>query len=236
MKVMITGATSGIGKELSLLYADSGADVIACGRNTEKLSQLASQSSKISPLCFELTDFSQYPEVDDDIDLLIFNAGDCQYIDNPVEFDGSLFEKIININLISIGHGLERWLKNIRKGGRVVFVSSSASLLPLPRAEAYGASKSAVTYLAKTLSVTLHKYEIGVTVVHPGFVDTPLTQRNNFPMPMLISAKQAAEKMQRGIAKGKSEISFPMSFVAVLKCLSWLPNSLWLKIATRMTS
>ncbi|RJX73678.1 SDR family NAD(P)-dependent oxidoreductase [Vibrio sinensis] len=235
MNVMITGATSGIGNELALMYAKQGDSVIACGRNQQNLDDLTMSNPAITPLCFDLTDYHHYPNIDDEIDVLIFNAGDCRYIDNALEFDGKLFADIININLISVGYGIERWIKNIKKGGRVVFISSSAGLLPLPRAEAYGASKAALTYLAQTLAVTLKKHDINVTVVHPGFVDTPLTQRNTFPMPMIIDRHQAAEKIIQGIEKGKSEINCPFLFVFIMKCLRYLPSALWQRVATRMS-
>lgn len=249
MNILITGATSGIGRALALAYAKGGDKVIACGRSAEKLDQLqrdyadeqaSARSASSVPLgtisscCFDLTDYANYPQLDSNIDLLIFNAGDCQYIDNPVDFDAKAFENVININLISIGYGLQAWLKKLNKGGRLVLVSSSASILPLPRAEAYGSSKAALSYLAKTLAVTLSKHDISVSLVQPGFVDTPLTKRNTFAMPMLIDSPLAADKIRQGIAKGRSEINVPFVFVLVMKCLRLLPSFIWQKLATRM--
>lgn len=236
MKILITGATSGIGHELALRYASEGHDVIACGRNEAKLKQLQQQHSSIQPLCFDLTDYENYPTWDQgqSLDLVIFNAGDCEYIDDPLDFDAKKFERVININLISIGYGLQTWLKHIKTGGRVALVSSSAGLLPLPRAEAYGASKAAVTYLGKTLAVRLSELNIHVSVVHPGFVKTPLTDKNTFDMPMIISTEEAAKKIMSGLAKGKSEINFPILFVLIMKCLRFLPSSTWNRLATKM--
>ncbi|UGA56589.1 SDR family NAD(P)-dependent oxidoreductase [Vibrio sp. VB16] len=237
MRILITGATSGIGKELVLSYARKGAEVMACGRNHMKLQQLTVDRPFITPLCFDLTDYESYPTMDDDfepLDMLIFNAGDCEYIDDALNFDAKKFERVININLISIGYGLQAWLKHLKPGGRLVLVSSSAGLLPLPRAEAYGASKAALSYLGKTLAIDLKKHNINVTVVHPGFVETPLTDKNSFEMPMIISSQVAAEKIMEGIAKGKPDISFPTLFIFIMKCLRVLPSSLWNRLATRM--
>ncbi|MCK6264218.1 SDR family NAD(P)-dependent oxidoreductase [Vibrio sp. ZSDE26] len=236
MKILITGATSGIGHELALRYAKEGHDVIACGRNETKLSQLQQLHSSIQPLCFDLTDYENYPEWEEGktLDLVIFNAGDCEYIDDLLDFDAKKFERVININLISIGYGLQTWLKHIKTGGRVALVSSSAGLLPLPRAEAYGASKAAVTYLGKTLAVRLTDMNIHVSVVHPGFVKTPLTDKNTFDMPMIITTEKAAEKITTGLAKGKAEINFPTLFVFIMKCLRFLPSSTWNRLATKM--
>ena len=234
MRIMITGATSGIGYQLALAYARQGHQVIACGRNQAKLDQLVTQNLNITSLCFDLTEYQDFPDLKESLDMLIFNAGDCEYIDDSLNFDAKMFERVININLISVAYGLEKWLKHINKSGRLVLVSSSAALLPLPRAEAYGTSKAGLTYLGRTLAVSLKEHEISVTTVHPGFVDTPLTQKNNFPMPMLINSKEAAIKITQGIEKGKSEINFPLVFVLLMKCFSFLPLSIWQRLASRM--
>lgn len=239
MRIMITGATSGIGKALALAYAQAGHDVIACGRSAEKLAELTDLFSHIQPLCFDLADVDSYPSLPPQqgmLDLLILNAGDCEYIDDPVHFDAKRFEKIININLISVGYCLQAWLPEIKTNGRLVLVSSSAQYLPLSRAEAYGASKAALTYLGRTLSIDLAKHNINVTLVHPGFVDTPLTERNGFTMPMLITSNQAATAIIRGIAKGKHDIAFPWLFIILIKSLAVLPFALWRRLALRMSS
>ncbi len=234
MNIMITGATSGIGKELALAYTSRGDVVLACGRSQGKLTDLIETNMNVVPLCFDLTDYENYPELDEQLDVLILNAGDCYYIDDPMDFDAKAFEKVMNINLVSVGYGLQKWLKNIKRGGRLVLVSSSAGILPLPRAEAYGASKAALTYMAKTLSLTLHRHGISVSLVQPGFVDTPLTKRNNFPMPMLIDSRYAAEKIVSGIDSGKSEINVPFKFVLMMKFLRMLPSFVWQRLALRM--
>jgi short-subunit dehydrogenase len=239
MRILITGATSGIGKSLTTQYALEGHHVIACGRNKDKLLHLASSLPSIETLCFDITHYQSYPSLGkgtQPLDLLILNAGDCEYIDNPIEFDARLFERVINTNLISVGYALQAWLKHMSPGSRLVFVSSSAGLLPLPRAEAYGTSKAALSYLAKSLSVTLSKHDINVTVVHPGFVKTPLTDKNTFKMPMIIPEEEAAINIMKGIEKGKREINFPIIFIFTMKLLRLLPWSLWQRIATRMTS
>ncbi|MGE6648113.1 SDR family NAD(P)-dependent oxidoreductase [Shewanella colwelliana] len=237
MRIMITGATSGIGKALTVAYAGAGHQVIACGRSADKLDELKQESSHIDSLCFDLTDFDNYPNLASEqtgLDLLIFNAGDCEYIDDALNFDAKRFERVININLISVAYGLQAWLKHLKPGGRLVLVSSSARFLPLPRAEAYGASKAALSYLGRTLAIDLEKHQLAVTTVHPGFVDTPLTERNTFTMPMIVSSEQAAAKIIQGLDKGLDEISFPSVFIFLMKCLRCLPFSWWRKIAKRI--
>ncbi|TVP15865.1 SDR family NAD(P)-dependent oxidoreductase [Shewanella sp. KCT] len=239
MKLMITGATSGIGKQLALGYAKAGHQVVACGRSQTKLDDLTEAQPNISTLCFDLMQYDSYPALADDhgpLDLLILNAGDCEYIDDALNFDAKRFDKIININLIAIGYALQAWLPNLKPGGRLVLVSSSAQLLALPRAEAYGASKAGLSYLAKVLAIDLAKHQIEVTLVHPGFVQTPLTDRNTFAMPMMIGAEEAASTIMRGIAKGKRDIRFPRLFIWLMQSLSLLPFSLWRRLAMRMVS
>ena len=236
MRILITGATSGIGRDLAIKYAQLGHVVIACGRSQDKLDSLTNEQDNIDPLCFDLLDYENYPDLtsDEPLDMVILNAGDCEYIDDPVNFDAKLFERVININLISIGYALEAWLKCIKPAGRVVLVSSSAGFLPLPRAEAYGASKAALTYLGRTLAVDLAAHNIHVSIVHPGFVDTPLTERNTFAMPMIISSEQAVQRIISGLEQGKSEVDFPRRFIFIMKCLRFLPKSVWHKLASRM--
>lgn len=237
MRVLITGATSGIGRELAINYAEMGYQVIACGRDEEKLCELSKQQPSIYPLCFNLLDYDDYPAIPNHlapIDLLILNAGDCEYIDDALNFNARLFERVVNINLIALGYCLEAWLKSVRVGGRLVLISSSAGLLPLPRAEAYGSSKAAVSYLGKSLAVSLKNHDISVSIVHPGFVETPLTDKNTFAMPMIISSEVASKKIISGIEKGQLEINFPSSFVRIMKVLNFLPSSLWNRLAARM--
>lgn len=237
MRIMITGATSGIGRALAESYAKAGHHILACGRSQQKLDDLVKQYPNITPLCFDLTQYQQYPAIDKvdwPLDLLIFNAGDCEYIDDALHFDAKRFERVININLISVAYGLQSWLHLVRPGGRLVMVSSSAEMLALPRAEAYGTSKAALTYLAKVLSIDLAQHEIEVSCVHPGFVDTPLTERNTFAMPMLMSSEQAADKIIAGVAKGKRDIRFPGVFIFLMRCLQLLPFSIWRRLARRI--
>ena len=102
-------------------------------------------------------------------------------------------------------------------------MGSIASEVALPRAEAYGASKAAVSYLARALQVDLKPRGIDVSIIFPGFVQTPLTEKNTFEMPMLISTEQASQAIRSGLAKGKSHIYFPKRFTLILRLIGALP-------------
>ncbi|TQF67417.1 SDR family NAD(P)-dependent oxidoreductase [Pseudoalteromonas luteoviolacea] len=230
--VLVTGATSGIGEGLVRRYASTH-KVIACGRNEQKLSALKSEN--VQPLRFDMTEKAQVIDAFnrvESVDIVILNAGVCEYIDDASSFDSSLFERVIHANVIATGYCIEALLPKIKPGGQLVVVSSSASFLPLPRAQAYGASKAALSYLTRVMQVELE--DIDVTLVHPGFVETPLTDKNDFPMPFLVSVEKACDEIYKGVESRKREIHFPKRFTLLLKLFSLLPFGLWLPLAKRI--
>ena len=233
LTILITGATSGIGESLLHKYAAEGYRVIACGRNKQKLKQLAAEYTDVVPLAFDITDIEEInlalQTINEltQIDILMLNAGDCRYIDNAKAFDGALFADVIATNLQSLGYLLEAFLPKAPAGGQVVFVSSSATLLPFPRAEAYGASKAGVDYLAKTLALDLKADEIDVTLVHPGFIKTPLTDKNDFPMPFMLTSEQAAMRIFDGVRARKSYLHFPKRLTLLMKTIAFFPDVVW---------
>ncbi|OKY27911.1 SDR family NAD(P)-dependent oxidoreductase [Thalassotalea sp. PP2-459] len=227
--VLITGATSGIGAALFALFSKHGHTLYPCGRNEEKLRELKEHSTRCQPLSFDINEIEQVnlaASQVDAIDILILNAGDCAYIDDAMAFDAANFARIINTNLTSLGNVLAAFLPKMNKGGQVVFVSSAATLLPFPKAEAYGASKAGINYLANSLRIDLEKYQIGVSLVHPGFVETPLTDRNTFDMPFILSASEAAQRIYKGVMKKKQYIHFPRRLTWLLKVLAFMPQFL----------
>jgi len=235
--VLITGATSGIGQQMALDYAKDGWKVIACGRNQQKLAELSSNDN-IDSLQFDLTDAERIAEIGRDhsqaLDLVILNAGTCEYIDDVMAFDTDLFRRVINSNVIGTADCAGAFIPHIKTGGQLAFVGSSASFLPFNRAEAYGASKAAIAYLAQSIAVDLAPHNIDVSLVSPGFVTTPLTDKNDFEMPMKISVKQASEEIRRGLSKRKKHIKTPRLFTSILGLLGQLPHSIQHWIALRM--
>lgn len=236
MKILITGATSGIGKQLALDYRKKGHEVWAVGRSEEALAGLAEQNINTGKV-----DLTQREESLkwfaglDSLDLAILNAGTCEYIDLP-DFDSDLFARVMRANVESMAVSIQGVLPLLRKGvnPHLVAVGSSAAYVPLPRAEAYGASKAAIAYMIDALRIQLTRENIFVTLVSPGFVKTPLTDRNDFPMPFRISVEKACRYIRKGIEKRKMEVHFPKRFTFFLKTLSCLPRSMWLKLALRM--
>ena len=229
MNILITGASSGIGQQLAIDYLSEGHIVYACGRNKERLDQLTDKFPKLAiGMMFDIQDLdacrSQLTNLEP-LDLIILNAGTCEYIDAK-QFDAQMFKRVLETNLVGLANCIEAVQPSISQGGRLALMGSSSSYIPLPRAEAYGASKAAVHYLARTLAITLAPMDIQVSYIAPGFVETPLTGRNDFSMPMIISTAQASTAIRKGLAKGKAEIHFPKCFTGLLKFLGLMPWAL----------
>jgi len=234
-KILITGATSGIGLALTQYYSSHKNLVYACGRNN--MTQLESMANNVIPLSFDIAQLQQVKQAAkevDSLDLLILNAGNCQYINDPRYFDSALFESVIKTNLISQAYLLECFLPLLNKGGQIAFMGSSVTYLPLSRAEAYGASKAGLDYLAMSLAVDLKSEDIHVSIIEPGFVKTPLTDKNDFPMPFLISSQQACNYIVKGLEKKKTRISFPKRMIYLMKLISLMPEQWWINLARRI--
>ncbi|MGZ9897409.1 SDR family NAD(P)-dependent oxidoreductase [Shewanella gaetbuli] len=243
--VLITGATSGIGLACAEYYTAKGFNVIACGRNQSVLNSLNVSHT----LGFDITNAQQVKQAAAELQQylaseqltlqqVILNAGTCEYVDDVMHFDASLFSRVIETNLVAVGYCIESFLPLITAKGQLGLMSSSAIYLPFSRAQAYGASKAAIDYLGRSLRLDLNLNpvtEIGVSVICPGFVATPLTDKNDFDMPMRISSEQAAVEIFNGMAKKQFEIHFPKKFTRLLKFLSWLPENLQLKILAKIS-
>ena len=231
--VLITGASSGIGLALVHRYIQNNYRVIACGRNKEKLVSLFQGLPNVIPLIFDLTSnesvHSAANSINYPVDIMILNAGDCEYIDDVEHFDSELFERIIHVNLISVGYMISAFLSKLIKGSQIAFISSIVTTLPFPKSHAYGASKAGVDYLANTLRCDLIDKGIQVSLVHPGFVKTPLTDKNDFSMPFLMTSENAAARIFKGVSQRKDYFSFPKRFTYPLKAMQLLPNALWKK-------
>ena len=244
--IWLTGASSGIGEALVRELAGHGHNLVISGRREQPLKELAmnwpaqihtavadtTNREELSALAGSLNHFG-------DLDMVILNAGTCEYLE-VAEFDSSVIETNLTTNVLGTARCLDIALPALRatrakgKPASVVIVSSSAWWFPFSRAEGYGASKAALTYLAQSLRADLAAEGIEVVVVSPGFVKTPLTDRNDFPMPFMVSAEDAARRIHQGLAKGKREIAFPRRFTWTLKALGCLPQGLIDRMAASM--
>lgn len=226
-RVLITGASSGIGLQLARDYAADGWHVTACGRNEERLETLRQAFPQIETCVFDITDLADTRAALSGklVDLAILCAGTCEYLDHGV-VEAEKVHRVMLTNFSGPVNCLDSLLPQMQPGSRVALVGSTASMVPLPRAEAYGASKAALAYFARSLAQDVKRQQVGITLVQPGFVDTPLTQRNDFAMPMIVDVVQASRFIRRGLAKGKAEIAFPALFAFILRVTSRLPLAL----------
>lgn len=238
---LITGASSGIGRQLALHYAAKGWTVYAVARSADKLNELAG-SSGIIALPLDLTDNAALSTaaqqlLDEGVvlDLVLLNAGTCEYVD-ATALDLAAFERTFAINFHAVVAATKYLLPLLKASltPQLAIVSSMAHFFPFTRAEAYGASKAAVSYFADSLRVDLADTGISVHLIEPGFVDTPLTQKNDFSMPFLVSVDTACNRIYQGLLRGNSRIRFPRRLGYMLKLLSLLPYNLRNKLAQGM--
>lgn len=238
---LITGASSGIGRALAQLYAGNGWTVYAVARSEAKLNELAKHAN-IHAVVLDLTDSDaigrtaqQLAKDEVVLDLVLLNAGTCEYVDAN-DLDLSAFSRTFAINVQAVVAATKYFLPLLKASlsPRLAIVSSMAHLFPFTRSQAYGASKAAVSYFADSLRVDLAHTGVEVSLIEPGFVDTPLTQKNDFSMPFLLSVNEAASRIYQGLAGGKQRLRFPWRLAAMLGVLSILPYRLRNRVALSM--
>lgn len=228
----LTGASSGIGLALCELLLANNNNVIATVRNTQALNTLKTQYPE-SLDCIAC-DLSSADNLDQftlhlnqhykSLDGLILAAGTCEYIDNAT-IDMPLIKRVFDINFFAACQCCEialPLLKQAKQKPIILGVSSLSTVAAFNRAEAYGASKAALNYFLESLRIDLHN-QIDVCIASPGFVDTPLTQKNDFAMPMMISSKKAAEHILYALKKRHLHYRFPKLFAFILNALSFFP-------------
>lgn len=235
LHILITGATSGIGKQLTKDYLLENHHVYAVGRDDEALAELKSLGAETIDLDLMnrekvLAAFDKISEVD----LAICGAGMCEYLDMP-NFDSAAFMKVMSVNMGTLSHAVEGVLpKLIASKGRLVGIGSASAYVPFARAEAYGSSKAAIHYLMKTLQISLAPYDVAVSLVVPGFVETPMTKQNDFPMPFIQTPEQASQAIRDGIKSGHEVIEFPKKLTLPLKALGTLPDLVWQQVSEKL--
>lgn len=242
-RIWLTGASSGIGAQMAEVLLSGGARLALTARTLEPLRILSERyPGQVLLVPGDLTDSVQVREIGKRIaqawgalDTVILNAGTCEYVDAR-QFDAALVERVVRTNLLASSYCLESALPLLRAGlqPHLVGVVSSVTYWPLPRAGAYGASKAGLRYLLESLRIDLAQENIDVTLVSPGFVDTPLTEHNDFPMPMRWPAQKAAQHICQRLEKRPLEIAFPAPFIVILRLLANLPKRLQLALGKRL--
>ena len=244
-RVWITGASSGIGRAVAIEFARRGCVLALSARNRPLLDQVARECTGASPMVvpFDVTDLRANMDATRQIaaqlggiDIAFLNAGTCEYI-NARNFDAALCERVMRTNFVGLANGIEAVLPVLRNSSyaQLVGMSSVVAYGALPRAEAYGASKAAIRYLMESLRLDLRSEPISMTVVCPGFVKTPLTDRNDFPMPFLLGAEDAARIIVDGVAARRPEINFPRRLSIPFKAAAMLPGSIYTRLAALIT-
>lgn len=233
--IWITGASSGIGYSTAKSLALNGNRIIASGRNRAALDKLAAESENIIPLICDLVLDSHesiatsLQDLTQKLDRIILSAGDCQYLDINSN-DWSCTQRVMDINFYGTVRAIQAALPLLEKSpnGHIVGISSMASMAPFTQAEAYGASKAALNYFLSALRIDLKAKNIDVTDIMPGFIDTPLTQKNNFEMPFLLSPDEASKRILKAIEQRKFTDVFPKRLYFLFKVLTLFPKS-WVK-------
>jgi short-subunit dehydrogenase len=238
--VFITGGTTGIGMELARHYSAKGWKVGICGRDRAKFDE--NFTAHRDNITFYAVDVSNREQIKEAIhtfsrsiglDLLIANAGIAYSFKSKVP-DFEYTYKMVNINVLGVMYAFEAAMEIMvpRSRGHLVAISSIAGFNGLPGASGYSATKAAVSKFAESLHLDLKAFGINVTTIHPGFVDTPLTQSNHHPMPFLVSAPKAAKLIARAIEKKKMSYSFPFFFATCVRILGILPRTWYRRFMT----
>lgn len=243
----VTGASSGIGRSVAVRLATEGFVVYATARNCHELAELSQETNNLAghivPLPGDVTDSDDMARAVDTIErqrgalaLAVLNAG--VYL--PVRgeaLDVSDFEKTFAVNLSGVVKSLVPAIEAMRRAsrGQIAIVASVAGYGGIPTGAAYGASKAGLINMAESLKFDLDKLGIRLQVICPGFVDTPATQGNPFPMPALMKVEDASARIVAGLKTNRFEITFPRHFTWQLKLLQFLPYSVYFAIVNRRT-
>lgn len=245
--ILITGASSGIGQALALVYAKAGITLYLQGRDEARLQQIKDQTTdRGADVQTALVDVTNTDGMKDwmiacdqhkPVDLIIANAGVSggtagHYKTEPADQVRHIFDVNVTGVLNTIEPLLETMIK--RNHGQIAIMSSLASFSGWGGAPAYCSSKAAVRVYGEALRLSLHETDVKVNVICPGFIKTPMTDVNNFKMPFLMSADKAATKIKRGLNKDKGRICFPFPTYLMAGFMGLLPFCMSEKITEKM--
>ena len=237
--IWITGGSSGIGKALAHKFANEGWQVALSARREELLNEISKSNNNIHSFPLDVLDVEKCKEVFnkivskfENIDIVVYSTG-IHDPNSEKKLNLENIRKIMETNFFGTMNSINsvyNYFKE-KKSGHISIVSSVAGYRGLPIAGAYCASKSALISYAESLYFDMKRFNVRVTVINPGFIKTPMTDQNPFPMPMIESGEFAAEEMFKGLTKSNSfEIHFPKKFTFIMKILKIMPNWLYLKL------
>jgi short-subunit dehydrogenase len=241
--VMITGASSGIGRGLALELARRGARVGLIARRADLLDELVREveavGSKATAAPADVQDASSLKaaaeKIEADlgpIDILIANAG-IGATRHAAEIDAAEFAKVVNVNVIGVANSVAAVMPSMvaRKSGQLVAISSLAAYRGLPKSAAYCGSKAAVSVFFESLRLDLASLGIAVTIIHPGFIKTPLTAGRNAKLPFFLELDDACNRMVDAIEKRKKRFSFPWQLATIVRLGLIMPMKLYDQIS-----
>lgn len=234
----VTGASAGIGRAVAEELARRGWQVAISARRAADLDAMAAANKNFLSVPCDITDaagvaaaVARIEATGRPVALALLNAG--TYVPSDVTaFDLDAWKRQIDVNLNGTAACLAALLPGMlaRKAGQIGIVSSVSGYRGLPRAAAYGAGKAALINLAESLRLELAPRGVCVSLINPGFIRTPLTDKNDFPMPFLMEVAPAASRLVDGLASGRFETTFPKRFTWMLKFLRLLPYALYFRL------
>ncbi len=241
-RVWLIGASTGIGRATAELLHSKGAKVIVSARNADALNALAAQYPGMQALALDATDEGAVQAAavqllaSGSLDLMMYCAG-TYAAQRAQDMQPHDIAHHVQVNYMGAIYSIAAVLPSMlaAKHGHISLVSSVAGFRGLPKSLAYGPTKAALINLAETLYIDLHDEGLGVSVVNPGFVQTPLTAQNNFHMPALILPAQAAIEIVSHWERGRFEIHFPKRFTRWMKLMRILPYTAYFKVVSRFT-
>ncbi|MCB1519672.1 MAG: SDR family NAD(P)-dependent oxidoreductase [Hyphomicrobiaceae bacterium] len=238
----VTGASSGIGRGLALRLARGGCRVAASARSADKLGDLAGLDANIEPFPLDVTRAGATADTVDDIveriglpDIVILSAGIGRFA-SASRLDAAYFRQMMTVNVIAVADALAPLIPQMiaRGSGHIVLVGSLAGYRGLPRAATYAPSKAAVISLAECLRFDLAPKGIVVTMINSGYVETPMTEDFDFPLPFLVPLETALDKIMAGLAAERFEVRFPWQMTLGLRLARLLPNGSYHRVITRV--
>jgi len=244
-RVWIVGASTGIGAALADALHSRQAKVAISARSADKLNAMVTRfgASRAISLPLDITKVETIKAAEQKLveawggyDLVVFMAGDYNAM-RAWEIDLDVAKKMIDVNWGGFMNGLSVVIPRFMqaKSGGIALVSSVAGYRGLPKSLIYGPTKAALINLAETMYIDLKEKGLDVYLICPGFVKTPMTDKNDFEMPSLITPEAAALEIINGFEKGEFEIHFPKRFTNMLKILRHLPYSLYFAAIKKST-